>query len=168
MAKFGVIDLGTNTFHLLIAEVDQNSIKEIYRERIFVKLAEKGIHKIGDAAFERATNAIAKFKIILDQHHVDKVRAIGTAGLRTASNSQSFIQLIKNKYNLDIAVISGDEEAHLIHKGVMNAIGSLRTTSLIMDIGGGSVEFIICDNEKIYWAQSFKIGVAVLFNQFRV
>ncbi len=166
MAKLGVIDLGTNTFHLLIAEVNQQSITEIYRERIFVKLAEEGIHKIGNAALERATNALSKFKHILDQHQIKKVRAFGTAGLRSASNGPSFIKEIKSKYNLDISVISGDEEARLIHKGVMAAVLSLNTTSLIMDIGGGSVEFIICDNQKIYWAQSFKIGVAVLFNQF--
>ena len=166
MAKLGVIDLGTNTFHLLIAEVTQQEIKEIYRERIFVKLAEKGIHKIGDAAFQRATNAIATFKNILDRHDVGNVNAFGTEGLRRASNGQDFIQEIKSKYKLDITIISGDEEARLIHKGVMLALGKLNTKSLIMDIGGGSVEFIICDNETVYWAQSFKLGVAVLFNNF--
>lgn len=166
MPKHGVIDLGTNTFHLLIAEVDQHSVNEVYRERIFVKLAEEGIEKIGEAAFERATNAIAKFKIILDQHQIKKVCAFGTAGLRSASNGQAFIEQIKSKYELDITIISGEEEARLIHKGVMTALGTLATKSLIMDIGGGSVEFIICDNDKIYWAQSFKIGVAVLFNNF--
>ncbi len=167
MPKFGVIDLGTNTFHLLIAEVNEQEVTEIYRERIFVKLAEDGIHQIGNGAWNRAVHAIGKFKTILDHQQVEKVSAFGTAGLRSANNSSEFIEKIKIDYDLDISVISGDEEARLIHKGVMAALGTLDTRSLIMDIGGGSVEFIICDNENIYWAQSFKIGVAVLFNNFQ-
>lgn len=165
--RFGVIDLGTNTFHLLISEKDSDgNITELFRERIFVKLGEDGIDTIGDAPFQRAIDAIHCFKKELEKYHVTKVKAFGTAGLRTASNGLQFIERIKNETGIQIELIHGNEEARLIHLGVIQAVPLNNEKGLIMDIGGGSVEFIVANKKGVIWAQSFPIGVSVLFRKF--
>lgn len=166
MNKYGVIDLGTNTFHLLIVSEKEGQLAELYRERIFIKLAEDGIEKIGPAPYQRGLDGIAKYKRLLDEHQVKHVRAIGTAALRTASNGQQFIEDLKEQTGIEVKIISGDQEALLIHRGVRQAVPLGTKKGLIMDIGGGSVEFIIADQYTVYWAQSFPVGVAVLFKNF--
>ena len=165
--RLAVIDLGTNTFHILIAEANgSGGFKEIVRYRQFIKLAEEGIEKIGDAPFQRGLAALQYFSLLMQEEKVSKIKAFGTAALRTASNGQDFIKAAKETTGIDIQLISGDEEARLIYKGVNQAVPPAPERMLIMDIGGGSVEFIIADHSTIYWAQSFPIGVAVLFNRF--
>lgn len=167
MKKYGVIDLGTNTFHLLIAQPDENgSFQTLFRERRFIKLAEDGIEHIGAAPFERGLQTMQFFRSKLDDYEVSTVKAFGTAALRTASNGQAFIDQVKEKTGIEVTLISGDREAALIHKGVMLAISAPEARILIMDIGGGSVEFIIADQTQVYWAQSFPVGVSILWKQF--
>lgn len=167
MKKYGVIDLGTNTFHLLVIEADdKGTFREIYRKQYFVKLAEEGIETIGAAPYARALRVMQHFKQILDEQQVAQLCAFGTAALRTASNGQAFIEDVKAQTGIEIQLITGDREAALIHKGVLQAVPFGSERWLIMDIGGGSVEFIIADQDKVYWAQSFPIGVAVLFKNF--
>ncbi len=167
MRKYGVIDLGTNTFHLLIAQANENGgFEAIFRERHFIKLAEGGIHRIGEAPFERGLQAMQQFKKQLETHGVKAVQAIGTAALRTAENGPDFVRQVQKATGIRVELISGDREAELIHKGVMQAIPPVQERVLIMDIGGGSVEFIIADAEQVYWAQSFPVGVAVLWKKF--
>ncbi len=165
--RYGVIDLGTNTFHLLIIEKSSTAIsKEITRERIFIKLASEGIETIGAAPFQRGLKAMIRFSEILKEYQVSKIKAIGTAALRTASNGEEFVQLIFKKTGIQIELIDGTEEARLIYQGVKEAFPIGEEKVLIMDIGGGSVEFIIANQSGIKWSQSFPIGVAVLFKNF--
>ncbi len=165
--KVAVIDIGTNTFHLLIVEsINQNGFTEVYRERLFINLAENGIQTIGSAPYKRALNAMLHFSEVISEHEVTNVTALGTAALRTASNGPQLITDIKEKTDIQIQAITGDEEARLICQGTRLAVPMTEEPVLIMDIGGGSVEFIIANNTKQFWAQSFPVGVAVLFNQF--
>lgn len=166
--KYGVIDLGTNTFHLLIAEAKSNrQLNELYRERVFIKLAENGIETIGNAPYQRAITALRNFKKVLDKFQIEKVKAIGTAALRTASNGKTFIEQVKKELGIEIELISGTREAILIHKGVMQAVPiATNNDFLIMDIGGGSVEFILANTKGVVWAESFPIGAAVLYKKF--
>ncbi len=165
--RYGVIDLGTNTFHLLISEKsDAGNIVELFRERIFVKLGEDGIETIGDAPFQRALAAIHSLKATLDLYKVNHIKAFGTAALRTASNGNKFIDKIRDETGIQIKLIPGDEEARLIHLGVIQAVPLNNENGLIMDIGGGSVEFIVANSQGVIWAQSFPIGVSVLFRKF--
>ncbi len=166
--KLAVIDLGTNTFHLLIVRSNPGHalFEELYRERVFVKLAEEGIKKIGDTPFKRGLNALKKFKTILDQYQVEKITAFGTAGLRTAGNGPEFVKKVVDETGIQIQLISGEREAELIYKGVKQAVKLGDSKALIMDIGGGSVEFIFAEQDGVKWAQSFPIGVAVLYNNF--
>lgn len=165
--NYGVIDLGTNTFHLLIANRgNDGQLNEIYRERIFVKLASDGIEKIGEAPYQRGLNAMIHYSKILKEHQISSVKAMGTAALRTASNGGDFVQEVLDKTGIQINLIPGAEEARLIHRGVAEAVPLDEKDILLMDIGGGSVEFIIANQEGIKWAESFPIGVAVLFQRF--
>lgn len=160
-----VIDLGTNTFHLLIAEVSSGSIRELYRKRIFVKLAADGIGRIGPAPFERGIKALFYFKEKLDEYKCTSVQAIGTAALRRAANGQEFI-LAAKAVGIAVRLISGEEEARLITRGVLAALPNIRERVLIMDIGGGSTEYIIVEGNQILYRESFPVGVSTLSNDF--
>ncbi|MCB0650358.1 MAG: DUF3137 domain-containing protein [Saprospiraceae bacterium] len=167
MYRYAVMDLGTNTFHLLIAEDDGiDGFREIYRERRFVKLAAKGIGTICPEAIERGLEAMKEFKNKLEEFEVEIQMALGTAALRTATNGEEFIKKVKKVTGIDIQLISGSREARLIYEGVNYMVPSHKEPDLIMDIGGGSVEFIIVNKFGILWAQSFPVGIAVLFHDF--
>lgn len=162
-----VIDLGTNTFHLLIAHFHKdNTFQEIYRERRFVKMAEDGIAYISPQAWARGMDAMTSFAKAIASYDVQRARAIGTAALRTAGNGPDFIREVREQTGILIELIDGQEEARLIHRGVSLMDSFDESTRLLMDIGGGSVEFILADAQKVYWSQSFPIGVAVLYRRF--
>ncbi|AEE51706.1 Ppx/GppA phosphatase [Haliscomenobacter hydrossis] len=162
-----IIDLGTNIFHLRIVKVQADgSFLELFRRSQFIKLAADGIGTIGPEPFQRGLTCIQEYAQILVQHQADQTRAIGTAAMRTASNGSAFIQAVKETTGLEITLIDGDQEAHYIHRGVEQAVQFGADKKLIMDIGGGSVEFIIADLDEVYWAQSFPVGMAVLYRNF--
>jgi exopolyphosphatase / guanosine-5'-triphosphate,3'-diphosphate pyrophosphatase len=167
--RCAVIDLGTNTFHLMIVEKDASgSWTILVRHRIFVKLAEDGFRVIGEKAFKRGLDALKVFKTQLDAAEIQpkNIKAFGTAVLRTALNGRDFLQKVAEIHNIRAETISGDQEAKLIYKGVRRAVPFPEGRVLIMDIGGGSVEFIIANRNKIFWQKSIDIGVSVLFQNF--
>jgi exopolyphosphatase/guanosine-5'-triphosphate,3'-diphosphate pyrophosphatase len=169
MAKcIAVMDLGTNTFHLLIAEGSAADYKEVVHEHESVKLGEGGINKgiIQPAAYERGINTMQKFRDNIEEHGVKDVKAIATSALRNASNGQQFIADVADKTGIQIELINGEQEAEYIYQGVKLAGRLSDKTSLIMDIGGGSVEFILCNANTILWKQSFEIGAARLMDKF--
>jgi exopolyphosphatase/guanosine-5'-triphosphate,3'-diphosphate pyrophosphatase len=166
--SIAIIDLGTNTFHLLIAEINENRPKVIFQESIAVKLGEGGMRDgmITDLAFDRGVSAIRQFKTSIDHHGVVQIKAFATSALRSASNSKIFTEKIVKETGIKIEIIDGNREAELIFSGVRAAINMKNQSSLIIDIGGGSVEFIICDQDQIFWKKSFDIGAARLMDQF--
>jgi len=168
MNSIAIIDLGTNTFHLLIAEINENRPKVIFQETIAVKLGEGGMRDgmINDLAFDRGVSAIRQFKTSIDHHGVFQIKAFATSALRSALNSENFIKKIVTETGIKIEIIDGNREAELIFSGVRAAINMKDQSSLIMDIGGGSVEFIICDQDQLLWKKSFDIGSARLMDQF--
>lgn len=162
------MDLGTNTFHLLIAEADINDPKELLHLYEPVKLGQGGINKgiIQPDAFERGIKTMEMFHRNMQKFDVGPVKAIATSALRSTSNGKDFIEQVKQKTGIEIETINGDREAAYIYNGV-KASGCLSAdNSLIIDIGGGSVEFIICNREEISWKQSFEIGAARLMEKF--
>lgn len=167
MKNFAVIDCGTNTFHLLIARpTADGGFEDVYRARKFIKLAEEGIQRIGAAAYQRAMNTLVDFAAAIATYQVVATKVSGTAALRTADNGPQFVAEVKHRTGLTIDIISGHDEAQLIYKGVRQAIPPQTAPWMVMDIGGGSVEFIIADETGIRWFESFPIGVAVLYKQF--
>lgn len=164
-----IIDLGTNTFHLLLAGLDANNrIIEHHKLQLPVKLGEGGINKqvIQPEPYKRGLAAIGDIKAILSKHECDEVFAFATSAIRSAQNGNEFVMEVKEKFDIDVKVISGDEEAELIYNGVKHAIKLTEEKVLIMDIGGGSVEFVIANEKEIFWKESFPIGAARLIDRF--
>ncbi|MDB5123451.1 MAG: hypothetical protein JWP94_1580 [Mucilaginibacter sp.] len=169
-SRAAVIDLGTNTFHLLIAEGTPAGYTEIVHEQIPVKLGEGGINQgfIQAEAFERGINTMLKFNELISGNSVEKVKAIATSALRNAANGSDFINKVKSLTGIAIETIDGDKEAEYIYKGIKIAGCLSGKNSLIVDIGGGSVEFIICNKDEIKWKHSFEIGAARLMDKFHL
>lgn len=166
---YAAIDLGTNTFHLLIVKDENGKLIEIYRKRFFVKLAEGGISNISKEAWLRAKKALQHFREKIDLYKIDTkhTSVMGTAALRNASNQEAFTAMVQEEYQFQIQIISGDREAELISAGVLGALIPFDLNQhCIIDIGGGSVEFIIWVENAIVWKKSFPIGVAILTQKF--
>jgi exopolyphosphatase/guanosine-5'-triphosphate,3'-diphosphate pyrophosphatase len=166
--RIAVMDLGTNTFHLLIAEKTANGFKEILLLTEAVKLGEGGMkdNLIKAEAFKRGIQTMELFAEKIWVNEASEVRAVATSAVRSTKNGNDFISEVKNRTNIQIEVIDGLKEAGLIYKGVKSS-GILSTEkALILDIGGGSVEFILCDEQEIYWKHSFEIGAQRLRQLF--
>lgn len=165
--KIAAIDLGTNTFHLIIAEQNGPELEIIYKTNQPVKLGEDITkeNKIIPVAFKRGVTCLQEFKAELDQHSIAVVRATATSGVRSAINGQEFVDAAKEMSGIEIDIIDGDEEAQLIYEGVKLS-GAITGKSLIMDIGGGSTEFILCNEEELIWKKSYNIGAARLMQAF--
>jgi len=165
--RVAVIDLGTNTFHLLIAETTGKAFEILYKTNVPVKLGEGRINDriIIPAAFERGITCLKDFSQTIARYQAEQVRATATSAVRSAENGQDFVHAVKEQTGITIETISGDEEAELIYQGVKLS-GAIQELSLIMDIGGGSVEFMLCNTEKLIWKKSYNIGAARLMQQF--
>jgi exopolyphosphatase/guanosine-5'-triphosphate,3'-diphosphate pyrophosphatase len=165
--QVAVIDCGTNTFTLNLFQIDNaNHFKRIDKSRHYVELAAEGIQAIGPNAFERGLDAFRSFQDFLEKYPEAQVQALGTAALRRAANSHDFVQAAYAVSGIKINIISGEKEAAYIYEGVRLAAPLSERPSLIMDIGGGSVELIIGNKERVFWAKSYPVGVAVLFENF--
>jgi exopolyphosphatase/guanosine-5'-triphosphate,3'-diphosphate pyrophosphatase len=121
---------------------------------------------ITEEGMNRALLAMQSFKNTMEQSGITKVFAFGTSALRNARNSDDVVKKIKALTDIDVNIISGDKEAEYIYMGVKAALHMEHEKSLIIDIGGGSVEFIIGDNDHIFWKQSLEIGAQRLLEQF--
>jgi len=161
--RLAVIDLGTNTFHLLIAEgVD----KILYKTTVPVLLGQGRInqHLIIPEAMERGIRTLTQFKKTIDTYQVDAIKAVATSAVRSADNGDEFVAKAA-EIGIDIEVITGEAEADYIFNGVM-ATGLIRQTTLVMDIGGGSTEFIICNPQGALWKKSYNIGAARMMQAY--
>ncbi|MCJ8209881.1 exopolyphosphatase [Mucilaginibacter sp. RS28] len=166
--RVAVMDLGTNTFHLLIAEGDADNFEVLKHETVPVKLGEGGINKgyILEAPFERGVTTMKAFGASIHSFDVQGIKTLATSALRNAANGKDFIEAVKAQAGIEITVIDGETEANYIYLGV-KASGCLsEEKSLIIDIGGGSVEFIICNVNQVFWKHSFEIGAARLMDKF--
>lgn len=167
--RIAIIDLGTNTFHLLIAEGDRNGYNIIYRDRLAVKIGMGGINDgiITESGFHRALLAMQSFRNAIDQHGVTETYAFGTSALRNAKNGQEIADRIEAVTSIKVNIIPGEQEAHYIYLGVRAALGLAHDRNLIIDIGGGSVEFIIADHDNVFWKRSYEIGAQRLLEKYQ-
>lgn len=163
--KLAIIDIGTNTFKLMIVRVHENKdFVVIHKDKIPVKLGEGGINNqiISHTPFLRGIKAMKTHKETIDRFDVDHVLAFATSAIRSAENGADFSKRVLEETGIRIEIISGEREAELIYYGVKQALDLGNEKVLIMDIGGGSTEFIIGDRNTIYWKHSFDLGAARL------
>lgn len=139
-----------NTFHLLIAQIiDDVEYDIVYRESIFVRIAKDGINPISELAIDRALKTLDHFVHVMKSYDISDIRVVATEAIRSASNGDVLVDKAMELWDLPIVTISGEEEAKLIFEGTIHAIPAYEEPFLIMDIGGGSVEFIISDGKSI-------------------
>lgn len=160
------IDIGTNTFNLIIA--DKLTGKILYKEKQAVRLGKGGISRgvITGEATERAVNTLLHYKEKVTEHKVDHVIVTATSAVRNAGNQEAFLSKVLAETGFRIRVLSGDEEASFIYEGVRQYLKISDRKELIIDIGGGSIEFIIADKDKPLWMKSFEIGGQRLMDKF--
>jgi len=168
MDKIAIIDLGTNTFHLLIVAIQDGEEKVVFKEKIAVKLGEGGISEgnISEAAKERAIKTMLYFNNKLKEEKVENIFASATSAMRNAGNGKEVVQNIYEATGISVQLVSGMDEAKFIHRGVKKALEITAEPALIVDIGGGSVEFIICNQTEVFWMQSYEIGAQRLLDKF--
>ena len=166
--KIAIIDIGTNTFNLLIASINNGKLVLESVEKVFVFLGKGGINKniIQKEAFEKGINTLILFSEKARESGVHKIIAIATSAVRNSNNGNEFAKEVLIKTGINISIISGNTEAEYIYKGARSATEFGKSPVLLVDIGGGSTEFIICNDNKIFWKQSFEIGVMRLFEKF--
>ena len=167
-SRSAIIDLGTNTFHLLIVEFKSEGYKLIFKDRVPVKIGKDGITDglINDLALERASGALKYFRKEVDKWNVKDIKCLATSAFRNAKNKKEVLAKIKSETGFLVHIITGEEEAEYIYYGVKTALNIGNDKALIMDIGGGSIEFIIGNQERIDWKQSFEIGAQRLLDKF--
>jgi len=166
--RTAVIDLGTNTFNLLIADINGANVEFVYKAKMPSKLGEDGINKsvLHEDACSRGVRILKEYKNIIEKHGVEQVHAIATSAVRSAKNKDEFIKNIAEKTGIQVEVISGQQEAELIYKGVNRTLKD-ENLYLILDIGGGSTEFILIENNQIKTLRSFPLGMARLIDKFK-
>ena len=164
-----VIDIGTNTFNLLIANRSKSGLTIIESHKVAVSLGMGGINDgvLADDAIQRALDAFEKFRGILLNYPVVQPILIATSAVRDAKNATEFTAAIFDRFAWSVTVVSGMKEAELIYKGV-GLCYDFKEHTLIMDIGGGSTEFIEANNEGICSEVSLNIGVSRLYQGFSV
>ncbi|WP_430814599.1 phosphatase [Carboxylicivirga sp. RSCT41] len=167
--KIAIIDLGTNTFNLLIAEQTEKSYNILVENKYPAKLGKGGINdkKIVPEAMERGITALKTHLKTIEQYKADKIVCIATAAIRSAKNGQDFVKRVKDELGLTVHVIDGQKEAELIFDGVKQVIPIGEERILILDIGGGSNEFIIANKDGVLWKHSFDLGIARLLDRFQ-
>lgn len=167
--RIAILDLGTNTFNLVIAEKGEHGLPVfIYKKELPVEIGKGGIHKghIKAEAIERAVKALHTHRKTITDYGVISFFAFATSAVRDAANRNEFTERIRIETGIEIKIVSGEEEAQWIYEGVKHANVLSEKTSIIMDIGGGSTEFIIANQDKIFWKKSYPLGVTRLYEMF--
>ncbi len=164
MKRIAVIDLGTNTFNLLIVDKSDTGFIEVFGTKVGVGLGLGGINQnmIQEDAIERALLTLADYKSKCEEYKTVEIIAYGTSAIRNAANKQAFLERVEQKTGIEIRVISGHREAELIYHGVNLGL-EINEPFIIMDIGGGSTEFILGDRNQFMEAASFEIGAARIY-----
>ena len=167
--RLALIDMGTNTFHLLIVEDRPGQPPHpLVRTKVGVRLGEGGISRgeIAPAPYARALQTLRGFKEEIELHQATEVRATATSAMRVSRNGPDLVRDILETTGIQVETIAGEREAELIAKGIRQAVPLGAARHLLMDIGGGSVEFIIANADTIFWKQSFEIGAQRLLDKF--
>lgn len=168
--RAAVIDLGTNTCNLLIAETSETGYRILHQSKHLVRLGDNKIKdgEISPEATQRTIESFHRHKEIIDKFQPEKIRVVATSAVRTAQNKIGFLEAVSDACGWLIKVISGEKEAELIFDGVLLAFQNIENPSLILDIGGGSNELILARGTKIIWKESQPTGMARIINQFNL
>jgi exopolyphosphatase / guanosine-5'-triphosphate,3'-diphosphate pyrophosphatase len=163
------LDLGTNSFHLVVARhTGGEGFDVMTREREMVRLGHGGsdMKELAPEAIDRAVACLRRMRRIAESHGASELRAVATSATREATNADVFLERARTDAGVEIEIISGLEEARLIHLGILQAVPVFDERVLIVDIGGGSTEILIGEGGETLAARSFKLGAVRLTDRF--
>ncbi|RJO70596.1 MAG: Ppx/GppA family phosphatase [Myxococcales bacterium] len=163
------IDVGSNAMRAVVAYIDaEGKPQPVDYQRAAVRLGQDVFQsgRISEETTARAVEAMTRFRQLLDHHHVERWRAVGTSALREAENSYEFISKINWATGLNLAAIGGDEEARLVFRAIAARESLKGRTALLIDIGGGSAEVSTVRNDRLVATESFKMGAVRLLELF--
>ena len=162
MTRVAVVDVGTNSTRLLIADVDGGAVREVERRSIVTRLGE-GVDAsgaLGDAPRERVLSVLAEYAAAIAEHGATATTAVMTSAVRDASNGAEFATEVRERHGLDGRTLTGDEEARLTYLGATAARdGEPGERLLVIDIGGGSTELVIGERGEVDFHVSTQVGV---------
>jgi exopolyphosphatase/guanosine-5'-triphosphate,3'-diphosphate pyrophosphatase len=167
--RIAAVDVGSNSIHMVVAQVEADGrFRVLDRAKDMVRLGRRTLSKgkLSGEAIEAGVRTLANFRMLAERQGVSRITAVATSAVREAANGGDFIERVEEEIGLRIKVIPGREEARLIYLGVRHAIDLSDKPTLIVDIGGGSVEFILTDRGQTVALESHKIGVARLSERF--
>lgn len=167
VTTLAALDLGTNSFHLVVARVRGNGFDVITREKQIIRLGRGGgdMKELASDSIDRGLAAIRRMKRIAEAHHAP-LRAVATSAVREAQNADEFIARALNEAGVEVEVISGIEEARLIHLGVLQSVPAFDRRLILVDVGGGSTEVLVGERGATLTARSFKLGAVRLTDRF--
>jgi exopolyphosphatase/guanosine-5'-triphosphate,3'-diphosphate pyrophosphatase len=167
--RLAAIDIGTNSVHMIVVHVRPDlSFEVVDREKEMVRLGSGGLDgkALTPTAVTSALQALSKFRRLADSHHVDEIIAAATSATREAENGGDFLDAVHRETGIVVRVISGKEEARLIHLAAAYGVDLAGKRGVVIDIGGGSVEITLGPARDIELARSFKVGVIRLTERF--
>jgi exopolyphosphatase/guanosine-5'-triphosphate,3'-diphosphate pyrophosphatase len=168
---FGAIDVGTNSIHLIVVEFDStfDTTRVVYKDREMVRLGsddalERG--RLAPKAMLKGIAAISRFVEGARARGAERIRAVATSAVREADNGDEFRAQVEVQAGMPLEILSAQEEARLIHLGVASGFPIYDRLACIIDIGGGSTEFIVADGERAYLLDSVKLGSLRLYDRY--
>jgi len=167
--RIAAIDIGTNSIHMIVVQIRPDlSFEVIDREKEMVRLGAGGLdgRALTPEAMHAALQVLAKFRRLAESHRVDDIVAVATSATREAENGGDFLRTVTDQTGIRPQVISGTEEAQLIHSAAVYGVGIPRDVAVVVDIGGGSVEVTRGDSATVELGRSFKLGVIRLTERF--
>src|SRR5436189_3411309 len=167
--RIAAIDIGTNSIHMIVVQIRPDfSFEVIDREKEMVRLGAGGLdgRALTPEAMHAALQVLSKFRRLAESHRVDDVVAVATSAVREAENGGEFLTTVTEQTGIRPRVISGTEEARLIHSAAVYGVRLPRDVAVVIDIGGGSVEVTRGAGAAIELGRSFKLGVIRLTERF--
>ena len=167
--RIAAIDIGTNSLHMIVVQVrPDRSFEVVDREKEMVRLGSGGLggRALTETTTTAALQALSRFRRLADSHDVDEIVAAATSAVREADNGREFLTAIHQRTGIHVRVISGSEEAKLIHRAAVYGVDVAAGAAVVIDVGGGSVELTLGTAEQVRIAHSAKIGVIRLTEQF--
>jgi exopolyphosphatase/guanosine-5'-triphosphate,3'-diphosphate pyrophosphatase len=168
MQKIAAIDAGSNALRLIVGEVkDNGKVEPVENVRLPVRLGQDAFTTglLREETMQQGVDAFLHFRRVADGYGITKIRAIATSALREATNSHILLDRIQQTSGVEIEIISGEEEARLIHLAVENALDMDSKRAVLIDIGGGSVEVSISENKKLISTESYNMGTVRLLTK---
>src|SRR5215510_14113797 len=161
MSKLAVIDIGTNSIHMVLAEINPDAgYKILDRFKDMTRLGNGAFasHHLSDEAMTRGLDVIRTLTALAKNKGYDRIIAVATSAVREAKNGGDFIDRVREQTGIRVRVISGEEEARLIFLGIKNSVPMTEQPSLAIDVGGGSVEVMAGNRDQLLHAKSLKLG----------